>query len=181
MPYRPTGRTGAALLAVVTLAACATTPLVFPAASAEDLADRTIHAIWGGGPVIAEMPPPTSGDIAVATLDASSKETTRLKTQMARRFTDLRPLFDNGAVGLTADGYIAVHDAVLIPEDSRNAVRTIVANENADRAALYRELAAASQQPKWAGQIRDVFANRWIAGVASGWWYQDANGAWKQR
>lgn len=181
MSYRRTGPAGAMLLCAAVLTACATTPLVFPTAAAEALADRSIQAIWRGGAMAAELPPPPAADGMPPPLDASSQETTRLKTQMARRYSDLRPLFDSGAVGLTADGYVAVRDASLIPEDARNAVRSIVANENADRAALYRELATASRQSQWTGQIRDVFANRWIAATASGWWYQDANGSWKQR
>lgn len=179
MPYRRTGRPGAALFCAAVLTACATVPPTFPAATAEDLANRSIQVVWGGAPANIELPP--DANIAGPSLDASSRETTRLKIQMARRFADLRPLLDSGAIGLSADGYVAVHDVARVPEDARNTVRTVVANENADRAALYRDIAETSKQLKWVGRIRDVFATRWIALAAGGWWYQDANGAWKQK
>ncbi|HEY1076562.1 MAG TPA: YdbL family protein [Fontimonas sp.] len=171
-----TGLLGPLLPAILVLAACASTPLAFPTAEAESLADRSIAQIWATG---AELTPPPS--LEPPLLDAASLEINRLKTQMARRHGDLRPLFDRGTIGLTADGYVDVHDITALAEEARNPVRAIVANENADRAALYREIATANEQKRWAGEIRDAFANRWIAQARSGWWYQDANGGWKQK
>lgn len=168
-----TGLLGPLLLAV---AACVSVPLAFPTAEAEDLADRSIAQILNGGAMAAPLQSPEA-----PLLGAASLEINRLKTQMARRQGDLGPLFDNGAVGLSADGYVEVRDAAQLPEETRNTVRTVVANENADRAALYREIATANQRKAWAGEIRDAFANRWIAQARSGWWYQDLNGDWKQK
>ncbi len=173
-----TGRLGPLLLAATALVACAAVPLVFPAAEVEALADRSIAEIRG---LAMPMPPQPLQSIDAPLLDAASLEVNRLKTQMARRFVDLGPLLDSGAVGLGADGYIAVHDVEAVPPEGRNALRTVVANENADRAALYREIAVANDHKKWTGEIRSVFANRWIALAKPGWWYQDANNSWKQR
>ncbi len=114
-------------------------------------------------------------------IDISSPEIARIKTQMERRFAELRPQLDAGVIGLSADGFIAVRDPAAVPLAQRNTVRTLVANENADRAALYREIATANGQPQWEAQIREVFAGRWIAKAASGWWYQDAAGGWKRK
>ncbi|TJY59778.1 DUF1318 domain-containing protein [Sinimarinibacterium sp. CAU 1509] len=192
-----------ATTALVT-AACVTINVYFPAAAAEKAADRIIDDVWGGTPPPSApaSPPPTSSlqrldaqQVAVALLDllippaaagepnidASSPEITRIKTQMERRFAELKPQLDAGVIGLGADGYIAVRDPAAVPLASRNAVRTMVANENADRAALYREIATVNGQPQWEAQIREVFAGRWIAKAAAGWWYQDAGGAWKQK
>jgi uncharacterized protein YdbL (DUF1318 family) len=194
------------LLATTALvsAACVTINVYFPAAAAEKAADRIIDDVWGGTPPPSApaTPPPTSSlqrldaqRVAVALLDllipvaaagepdidASSPEITRIKTQMERRFAELKPQLDAGVIGLGADGYIAVRDPAAVPLASRNAVRTMVANENADRAALYREIATVNGQPQWEAQIREVFASRWIAKAAAGWWYQDAAGQWKQK
>ncbi|MFP5306815.1 MAG: YdbL family protein [Gammaproteobacteria bacterium] len=188
------------LAATAALAACVTINVYFPAAAAEKAADRIIDDVWGAREA-APTPAPTSSaaqvlqtlaagalELLIPTaqaaepdIDISSPEITRLKSQMERRFAELKPYFNDGVVGLTADGDVAVRDPAAVPLASRNTVRTLVANENADRAALYREIAAANGQPQWESQIREVFASRWIAKAQAGWWYQDASGAWKQK
>jgi uncharacterized protein YdbL (DUF1318 family) len=100
---------------------------------------------------------------------------------METRFTELAPYFGSGAVGVAADGYLAVRDANLVPLADRNKLRTLVANENADRAALYREIALANKQPQWEAQIRAVFAQRWAARAQAGWWVQNSAGEWSQK
>ncbi len=191
------------LCAVAVLTACVTINVYFPAAAAEKAADRIIDDVWGAQPQApAQSPPvvPTSSlqparllvwvlDALIPAahaqqtpnLDLSSPEIARLKAQMENRFPELKPHLDSGVVGLTIDGDVTIRDPAAVPLASRNAVRGVVANENADRAALYREIARANEQPQWEPQIRSVFASRWIAKAAAGWWYQDANGAWKQK
>lgn len=185
------------------LAACVTINVYFPAAAAEKAADRIIDDVWGAQPQVPAAPPatPTSSlrlptqllmivlDAMIApahaeaapNIDLSSPEITRLKAQMENRFAELKPQLDAGVIGLTIDGDVTIRDPAKVPLASRNAVRSLVANENADRAALYREIARANEQPQWETQIRGVFASRWIAKAAAGWWYQDVNGAWKQK
>lgn len=181
-----------------TLAACVTINVYFPAAAAEKAADRIIDDVWGQQSQPA-APSPTSTigtrlfvaalDLVVPAaqaqqspnIDVSSPEIARIKAQMENRFAELKPQLDSGVIGLTADGYVAVRDPAAVPLAARNAVRTVVANENTDRAALYREIATVNQQPQWETQIRGVFANRWIAKASAGWWYQDVNGTWKQK
>jgi uncharacterized protein len=180
--------------------ACVTINVYFPAAAAEKAADRIIEDVWGSE---RSVPTPPSSSLpqnllrvavgalelivpaaqaAEPNLDISSPEIMRLKTQMERRFAELKPLLDTGLVGLSADGYVAVRDPAAVPLAQRNAVRTLVGNENADRAALYREIATANNQPQWETQIREVFAGRWIAKAQAGWWYQDSGGtSWQQK
>lgn len=199
-------RTGLLAAVFAALSACVTINVYFPAAAAEKAADRIIDDVWGSGePSAPEQvpatPEPTSSlggalqnvalhalDLLIApahaadpNIDISSPEIARLKTLMERRFGDLKPLLDAGTVGLSADGYVTVRDPAAVPLANRNTVRTLVANENADRAALYREIAAANGQPQWETQIRDVFAGRWIARAQAGWWYQDVNGSWVRK
>jgi uncharacterized protein YdbL (DUF1318 family) len=57
----------------------------------------------------------------------------------------------------------------------------LVAEENADRANLYREIATGNNHPEWEADIRTTFAERWISRASAGWYYQDASGAWKQK
>lgn len=113
-------------------------------------------------------------------LDVSSPEIQRITDSMESRFPDLRPYYDAGAVGLVADGYIVLRDPNIVPLAERNKVRTLVANENADRAALYHEIAVANGKPEWEAQIRGVFAKRWIARARAGWLVQDGS-SWKKK
>lgn len=186
------------LSAGLALAACVTINVYFPAAAAEKAADRIIDDVWGeqNAPAPDAAPKPISllqpQRLLIALLDAlvppaaaqepnidlSSPEITHLKQQMENRFAELKPFLDSGAIGLSNDGDLATRE---VPLAQRTTVRNLIGNENADRAALYREIAVANKQPQWEKDIRKVFAQRWIAKAAAGWWYQDANGAWKQR
>jgi len=188
------------------LAACVTINVYFPAAAAQAAADRVIDEVWGGQAAPAPITPapeaaptsrlevPAMRDLALQVLDfvmpvaradepnldIASPEIQRLTDSMESRFADLSPHYASGAIGLVADGFIVVRDGNLVPLPERNKVRTLVANENADRAALYHELAVANGQPQWEAQIRGVFAKRWIARAKSGWYVQDGS-AWKQK
>jgi uncharacterized protein YdbL (DUF1318 family) len=185
---------------LVGLAACVTINVYFPAAAAEKAADLIIDDVWGtSSPPAAKpaAPAPGSGGAGAfhaaldfliepanaqdPNIDVSSPEITRIKAQMESRFAELKPQLDAGAIGLTADGYVAPRDGAQVALAARNALRSLIGNENADRAALYREIAVANGHAEWQEQIRKVFAQRWIAKAAAGWWYQDANGAWKQK
>jgi uncharacterized protein YdbL (DUF1318 family) len=186
---------------LMTLAACVTINVYFPAAAAEKAADRIIDDVWGLPPEkTPETPAAQPGGSAAAevmmfalnlivpeasaqepNIDMSSPEIARLKSQMESRFAELKPLLDTGVLGLSNDGYVAPRDASSIVLALRNTVRGLTGNENADRAALYRELAVANGHAEWEPEIRKVFAQRWIAKAQAGWWYQDANGVWKQK
>ena len=186
------------LMALLVTAACVTINVYFPAAAAEKAADRIIDDVWKNPAASpAAAPKPTSSlsvRFAVAVLDAviptaeaqqpnidvSSPEVQRVKASLEARHASLKPYYDSGAIGLTGDGLISVRDANAVPLAQRNIVKSLVTEENNDRAAMYREIAVANGQPQWAGQIQSVFAQRWVAKAQAGWWYQDSSG-WKQK
>lgn len=193
-------RNSLSLVAAAALAtACVTINVYFPAAAAEAAADRIIEDVWQQAPAKPDAPAPKPQSalparIAVALLDfivapaqaqqpdidISSPEVQRLKASLQARFASLKPLLDSGAVGLTGDGLVVTRDANAVPLAQRNAANKLVSGENDDRVALYRAIAVANGQPQWEGQIRAVFAQRWVAKASAGWWYQDAGG-WKQK
>ena len=183
--------------------ACVTINVYFPAAAAEKAADRIIEDVWhqpSSKPADTSPSPHSSlpARMVVAALDfiippaqaqaqgqqpnidITSPEVQRIKASMAARFDSLKPLLDSGAVGLSGDGFVSLRDANAVPLAQRNASKSLVADENNDRKALYHEIAVANGQPQWEGQIRSVFAQRWVAKASTGWWYQDASG-WKQK
>jgi uncharacterized protein len=99
---------------------------------------------------------------------------------MEARFSALQSFYSAGAIGIQADGLLAVRDAASVALKDRNQVNKLVAGENADRQALYQAIANANGHPDWVSQIKSTFATRWISNAQSGWWYQ-SSGAWKQK
>jgi uncharacterized protein len=118
---------------------------------------------------------------AQADLNIATPAVRQLTQSMEGRHAQLRKYYDSGAVGLTRDGLVEVRDQNLAPLPERTSVRKLVADENADRANLYREIAAANGHPEWETDIRTTFAERWVSKASAGWYYQDAGGAWKQK
>ena len=118
---------------------------------------------------------------AQANLEINTPAINSIRNSMQARYPQMEPLFASGAVGLTRDGLVALRDANAVPLNQRAAANALVAQENQDRTALYREIARANGHPEWEADIRNVFAQRWIDRAQPGWWYQDASGAWKKK
>lgn len=116
--------------------------------------------------------------LAGADLEINTPAISSLKQSMQQRHGDLAGFYASGAVGLTRDGLIAVRDPAAAPLAQRQAMNALVAAENQDRKALYREIARANSHPEWEDEVRGTFAQRWISKAAAGWWYQNPNGAW---
>ena len=182
------------------LAACVTINVYFPAAAAEKAADRIIEDIWGaeegqkpagneqgsighaaGDVLLAALDFVIPAAHAQADIDISSPAIRKLTASMKSRAADLAPFFGSGAIGLTSDGLVEIRDANAVPLADRNRVRKLVADDNADRNALYREIASANGHPEWESDIRSTFAERWIANARSGWYYKSSSGAWTKK
>jgi uncharacterized protein YdbL (DUF1318 family) len=128
-----------------------------------------------------ELLVPAANAQAGANLDVNTPEIRAVTGSMQARFGQLKPFFDTGAVGLTADGHVEVRDANAVPLAERANVKRLVAEENRDRDALYAEIAKANGHPEWKSDIQNTFARRWIERAAPGTYHQDSGGAWKQK
>lgn len=180
------------------LTACVTINVYFPAAAAEKAADRIIEEVWGSDAKPADGEPtshaPGARRVIAAVLgvlvpaaaaqgadiDVSSPAIDQIKGSMQARHGQLAPLYDDGVIGLTDDGLVAARDAKAVPLASRQSVNRLVADENRDRNALYREIARANGHPEWEPDIRSTFARRWVERAPAGWWYL-AGGAWQRK
>ena len=190
--------TGASLAVTLLLAACVTINVYFPAAAVEQAADRIIEDVWN-------LPPSTQRDSsslpkegfnmqvmtrgalllrdaeAQADINISTPAIERIRQSLAERYRQhLQGLLDSGAIGLTADGLVAVRDVSAAPLNQRGRVAQLVEQQNRDLQALYREIAQANNRPDWIDQIQSTFAERWISNARPGWWYQ-AGGGWRQK
>ena len=160
------------------LSACVTINVYFPAAAAEKAADKIIEDVWGGEKssepatksednkqtavprtqlrsaccwrpprrVLDFIVPPAQ---AQANLNVDTPAVRQITQSMEARHAQLKKYYDAGSIGLTRDGLVQVRDQNLVPLPERNAVRKLVAEENADRTNLYREIAAANGHPEW--------------------------------
>ncbi|OUD14262.1 YdbL family protein [Thioflexithrix psekupsensis] len=185
------------------ITACVTINVYFPAAAAEKAADQIIDKVWGTDSPADKMPDstfltPEKSDLspayfsvlfhfflqeaqASANIDISSPAIQVIQSRMSERHRNLEQFYDNGAIGLTADGFITVRDSKVVALKDRNNVNRWVNEENQDRTDLYREIARANGHPEWEQEIRNVFAARWIERAKKGWWYQDNSGQWRQK
>jgi len=123
----------------------------------------------------------SSTAFAQANLDIDTPAIRSLTASMQQRHAQLLPYYTSGAVGVGRDGLVALHNANAVPLANRAQVNAIIAAENQDRLALYREIARANKHPEWEADIRAKFGERWIAKAQRGWWVQDARGAWRQK
>jgi uncharacterized protein YdbL (DUF1318 family) len=191
-------------LAILITSACVTINVYFPAVAAERAADRIIEDVWGKqaqeAPVEADEPRSSldleqrlvgfamrglervvpAAQAQEMNLDISSPAIRALTASMEARHAQLRPYYASGAIGLTGNALLEIRDPGSVALAQRNQLRQLVNAENADRNALYREIAVANNHPEWESQIRATFAKRWVEKAPAGWWYQ-SNGGWKQK
>ena len=109
---------------------------------------------------------------AAPNLDVNTPAIIAIKVSMTARHSLLLPHYNNGAVGLTKDGFIAVKDATAVPLKERGGINSLVADENTDRIKLYKEIADGNGHPEWQNDIQATFAGRWIDKAQVGWYYQ---------
>lgn len=187
------------ILTALLLVSCVTININFPAAAAEQAADKVIKEIQQSDNVepqvkaedwqqtvylwidsaLSFMVP--EAQAAGADLSIDSAEIRRLKAQMHKHFIALTPFYNQGYVGIRSDGMLTVRNAANVPLQDRNKVKKLVAAENNARNQLYQAIANANGQPNWFAQIKSTFAQRWHKNAQAGWWYQSKSEGWKQR
>ncbi|KAA3639865.1 MAG: DUF1318 domain-containing protein [Proteobacteria bacterium] len=114
-----------------------------------------------------------------ADITLSSPAIDAITTRMKQRVNDyLRDYLNQNVVGFTNDGLVEIVNIDQLDLKQRQAVKKVVADENRDRIALYREMAIANDHPEWEDQVRQAFVKQWIAQAQSGWLYQDNSGRW---
>ena len=190
------------LAAILALTACVTINVYFPAAAAERAAEQFVGDVLGKpkeeGSLFNPFELPAHAvmmaaaglvDFFVADANAQQVEIeintpqiNAIKARMAQRQKQqLDPMFDAGAIGFGADGLVEIRDRSAVPLSERRSLETVVADENRDREAVYREIAVANGHPEWEKDIQETFAKEWVKNARPGWYYQDSAGAWRQK
>lgn len=190
-----------AFMAFALLAGCVTINVYFPAAAAQKAADRIIDDVWGAQDQPDTAPSPESQsslnwprlglsllDFVIPAaqaadtpnIDINAPAVQNIVASMEMRFTQLKPFYDSGAIGLTQQATIQIINMGTVSLAKRNQLKQLVAEENTDRNALYREIAVANNHPEWQAQIRATFAQRWVSKAQSGWYYQQGD-QWQEK
>ena len=184
------------MLLLLFAAACVTINVYFPAEAAEKAADRIIRDVYGE-----EVKPQSLNGLPVAPLNragvwldwfispahaeadisVNTPAIRQLQASMEQRHKSLAPYYESGAVGIDRNGQLEIRDQKLVPLKDRNAVKQLVAAENRERSALYKEIARANSHPEWEPEIQEIFARRWVDNARAGWWYIDKSGKWTQK
>lgn len=190
------------LCAVAVVAACVTINVYFPAAAAERAAEEFVGDVlgephddsyldlpsapgepmllWAASGLLDLLVP--SAHAQQPSIDINTPQINAIKARMAQRQREhLNALFDAGAIGFASDGMIVVRDRSAVPLSARRDLERVVAEENRDRAAVYREIAVANGHPEWEKRIQQTFAREWIQNARPQWYYQDETGTWRQK
>ena len=190
---------------MLTLTACVTINVYFPASQAERAAERIVDEILGDpekekqieeqtekgaqlifkqtNHLLASLSTMFISDAVAAQPDFSvnTPAIKRLQSSMAKRHTQLAQFYNSGAIGFDNRGLVALKDQSKITLKQRGTLNSLLRAENKDRNALYKAIADANGHPEWEKDVRAVFAKKWIQKARSGWWYQDAQGNWRQQ
>ena len=184
------------------LAACVTINVYFPAAAAERAAEKFVGDVLGEPDEEGLLSDPLglmeetlllaangvfdvlipSAQAQQAEIDINTPQINAIKARMAQRQrSSLNSLFDAGAIGFTSDGMISIRDRSAVELSQRRSLESVVADENRDRKAVYREIAVANGHPEWEQDIRETFAREWVKNARKGWYYQESGGSWRQK
>jgi len=185
-----------------TVAACVTINVYFPAAAAERAAEKFVDDVLGEPAKEGQLldPPAVQANVILiaaarvvdflvedaqaqkAEIEINTPQINAIKARMAeRQRLQLDSMFDAGAIGFSNDGLVTIRDRSAVSLSERRSMESVVADENRDRKAVYREIAVANGHPEWEKEIQQTFAREWVRNARKGWFYQNAQGAWQQK
>ncbi|RMH18408.1 MAG: DUF1318 domain-containing protein [Acidobacteria bacterium] len=129
-------------------------------------------------PVLAQ-----SAEEKVAPPEVTSPAIRKIIESRARRLAELNRLKGLGVVGESKDALVVIRNLDALPDlRARAAAQRLVKEENADREALFKEIAAVknvdlSQLPR----IRETYAVTLRQKARKGDWIQLPDGTWQQK
>lgn len=119
-------------------------------------------------------------DAEIDTLLYSGGDLSRAIKRLRDSYPRLKSLLDQGVVGNTVGGFVAVRDTARSGE-----LRKFLWDENRDRAFLHDRASAAvghggDDLNGWLPYASYSFGKEWIAQGQSGWWWLDDQRQWRQ-
>ena len=117
----------------------------------------------------------------ISQLAYSGGDLSRAIKRSYNRFPELKPYFEQGTIGNTASGFVAVRDST-----QKDVLKQLLRDENTDRAYIYTQTSVAVGQGNdmistWERYASFAFGKEWIEQAPAGWWAQDQKGNWTSR
>mgnify|MGYP006287070959 CR=1 FL=1 len=177
-------------------AACVTVNIYFPAAKVEKAAERIVDEVYGqegeqNGPPEQDEQSALQRFLALVgpqsawAQDATSVSNAAirgLKSSIGKHHQQLASFYNQGAVGITRDGYLEVRDTAGLNLGQVAKLRKLVQEDNEARRQLYREVAAAlNLDSSQVSRVEEIFAKQWREKAAPGWWIQKDNQSWTRK
>lgn len=169
----------AVFISILSIFACVTINIYFPAEKVESVAGEIVEDIRGPKSENNEGSNKNKNEqssfieynfwamfVSVAwaeEITTVSNPTIRtLKTRMKDRFGLLKPYFQKGILLESSNGYVSIKDAGGLELKERRNLNNLVDAENKDRTSLYREVAKALDiDESQIDKIATIFAKEW--------------------
>ncbi len=184
---------------VVSLVACVTVNIYFPAAAIQKAADEIVNDVRGTQEkqepkqqkqdkqslILEELrtfsigPKEASAQINV---DVTTPAIRNLKQALKDNFPSLKPFYDKGALGENNAGLVETKDTAGLNLKEKADLKRVADQENNNRTALYSEIMKANKLGADAlPKIQKIFANSWRDKSDAGWLVQDDKGDWGKK
>lgn len=110
----------------------------------------------------------------------SGGDLTRVIERLRDRYPQLKPLLDEGAIGNTVGGFVALRD-----DSRRQELAELLWQENRDRAILHGQATVAvghgnNDFNSWLPYASYSFGKEWIGQGRPDWWWLDDDRRWRQ-
>ncbi|MFC1884584.1 DUF1318 domain-containing protein [Thermodesulfobacteriota bacterium] len=165
----------------ISLIACITINIYFPAEKVESVAGDIVNDIRGTGENKRKnMDNNKDNSLLKRSLfaffcsNAWAEEVTEvsnatiraLKQEMKARYAKMKPLYEKGALKEGDDGFVSVGDTSGLGLREKRNLNALVDAENKDREKLYKEVAKALEiDPSQTQKIAEIFAKEWKKSV----------------
>lgn len=188
------------ILSLLSIFACVTVNIYFPAAQVERAAEDIVEDIYGTDskdeqkndqsslhsflalitPNQAHAQSVTKSDIE--SLNKSNSAIRGLKKTIADDHKQLLPYYNSGNIGIDNQGYLKIINKNGLNIKDTAKLRRIISQDNETREKLYTEVAASMNIPgSEIVKIKTIFADVWQKRAPAGWFIQDAAGNWKKK
>ena len=167
----------AVILGLLSIFACVTINIYFPAEEVKSVAGEIVNDIRGQDQN--NSAPPPSDDqsslfrrtlVAFFSSNAWAQDATKvsnptirsLKQKMKSRYATMKPYYAKGVLKEGSDGFVAPGNTGGLGLKEKRDIGALVDAENSDRKALYLEVAKAMKiDPSQVDKIAEIFAAEW--------------------
>jgi hypothetical protein len=167
------------ILLTLSIFACVTINIYFPAEKVESVAGEIVQDIRGKEP--GEKPQTKDKNSLLKTLrwalsptlgwaeevtTVSNPTIRALKERMKARFNQMKPYYQKGMLKEGKDGYVDLGDTGGLGLKEKRDLKALVDAENGDRRSLYGEVAKALKiETSQINRVAEIFAKEWQKSV----------------